>query len=253
MRVARAFFRLLSLALVTLTCYLVLRLGILRSRLAHRSPLGWQVRMLGAWTRAVSRVIGMRIRGEGPVPSPPFLLVANHLSYVDVVLLASRVRGVFVARGDLAGWPILGWLTRSVGTLYLDRGYSRDLPRVAAEVHQVLSQGIGVFLFPEGTSTDGSGVLPFRPSLLETAVQLGMPVSFASLSYSTPAGAASARLAVCWWGEMTFFRHLWELLSLPGFEGKVTFGDAPIQHNDRKILAASLHEAIRGRFEPVTS
>jgi lyso-ornithine lipid O-acyltransferase len=253
MSVARALLKLLALALVTGASYLLLLAGIIASRMARKEPLNWKVRMLGVWARVTSRVIGMRIRSEGSAPRAPFLLVANHLSYVDVLLLASRVHGVFVARGDLAGWPVLGRLTRSVGTLYVDRGSPRDIPRVAAEVQQVLEQGVGVFLFPEGTSTDGSSVLPFRPSMLETAARIGMPVSYASISYSTPAGLAPARLAVCWWGDMTFLPHLWELLSLPGFEGKVVFGGEPVRRADRKALAASLREAIRGRFEPVTS
>ena len=80
-------------------------------------------------------------------------MVANHLGYVDVILLASQVEGVFVARGDLARWPLMGWLSRSVNTLFLDRANRRDLPRVGAEVAETLKRGVGVFLFPEGTST----------------------------------------------------------------------------------------------------
>ena len=209
--------------------------------------------MLGLWARAVARIIGMRIRAEGIPPSPPFLLVANHLGYTDVVLLASRVRGIFVARGDLAHWPILGALTRCVGTLYLDRSSKRDLPRIAAEVKKALEQGFGVFFFPEGTSSDGAGVLPFKPSLLETAAGLLMPVSFASLTYDTLPDAPPARLAVCWWGDMTFFPHLWELLALRGFEARIRFGEVRVLEPDRKRLASSLREAVLSRFEPVTS
>ena len=253
MRRGRALLRVVALVSMTGACYFVLWIGIAALRAGRRDELGWKVSMLRSWARAVSRIVGMKIRAQGAPPMPPFLLVANHLSYVDVILLAARVRGIFVARGDLARWPVLGALTRSVGTLYLDRANKRDLPRVAGKVKQALAQGCGVFFFPEGTSSDGTGVLPFKPSLLETASELAMPVSYASLSYTTPAEAPPARLSVCWWGDMTFFSHLWELLCLPGFEGRIAFGGEPLLASDRKLLAANLREAIRTRFEPVTS
>jgi 1-acyl-sn-glycerol-3-phosphate acyltransferase len=209
--------------------------------------------MLRSWARAACLILGMKVTVRGVPPRPPFLLVANHLGYVDVLLLASRVRGVFVARGDLARWPVLGVLTRSVGTLYLDRSHKRDLPRVAGQVKEALAQGLGVFFFPEATSSDGAEVLPFKPSLLEIASDLAMPVSFASLSYTTPPQAPPARLSVCWWGEMTFFSHVWKLLSLPGFAGKISFGEEALLASDRKVLAARLREAIRSGLEPITS
>ena len=249
----RALLRLAMIAAVSGGLYLALVAGVFILALRRRNALAWKVRMLGSWARATSRVMGMRIQVEGAPPRSPFLLVANHLSYVDVLLLASRVQGVFVARGDLANWPLLGTLTRSVGTIYLDRASKRDIPRVVGEVKAVLGQGLGVYFFPEGTSSDGAGVLPFKPSLLETAAQLEMPVSFASISYTTPATCLPARLAVCWWGDMTFFAHLWDLLGLPGFAARVAFGEEPLLAPDRKQLAATLREAVQRRLEPVTS
>jgi 1-acyl-sn-glycerol-3-phosphate acyltransferase len=252
-RQGRALSRLLMIAALTGAHFLVLVGGVSVLRLLRRNPLAWKARRLGSWSRAVSRAMGMRLRVDGGPPQSPFLLVANHLSYVDVLLLAGRVQGVFVARGDLAGWPLLGVLTRSVGTIYLDRSSKRDIPRVAEQVRAVLAQGLGVTFFPEGTSTDGGAVLPFKPALLETAARLNLPVSYASLSYATGPECPPARLAVCWWGDMTFSDHLWDLLSLPGFEARISFGEQPLLDPDRKQLAATLREAVQRRLEPATS
>jgi 1-acyl-sn-glycerol-3-phosphate acyltransferase len=249
----RALCRLVALALVTGACLAILQLGLWWDALARRQPLSWRARMLGVWARACCQVIGMRIEARGGAPAPPFLLVANHLGYVDILLLAAHARGIFVARGDLAHWPILGWLTRQAGTLYLDRANPRDIPRVVQQADRALHAGVGVFLFPEGTSSDGSDVLPFKPSLLESSARLAMPVSHASLAYTTPCRCAPARLAVCWWGDMPFAPHLWELLKLPYFEARITFGEEPMRHADRKVLAAALREAVRGHFEPAHS
>ena len=100
---------------------------------------------------------------------------------------------------------------------------------------------------PCGT-TSGAHVSPFKSSLLELAAQRRIPVHYASVSYRTPPGAAPAQRAVCWWGEMTFPRHLFELFQLPEFAARVTFGARPIQAADRKALAQELWSAVNAQF-----
>ena len=195
--------------------------------------------------------MGARIESRGAAPEAPFFLVTNHLSYVDVLVLASRVDGVFIAKSDVAGWPIVGALCRSVGTLFVDRRARRDLPRALAAIDRTLAAGQGVVLFPEGTSTRGEEVARFHPSLLEVAARGRHPVSYASLGYVTADGAAPADLAVCWWGDMEFAGHLWGLLALPGFRATLAFGDERIQDDDRKRLALRLRQAVAGLFTPV--
>ena len=110
--------------------------------------------------------------------------------------------------------------------------------------------GRGVVVFPEGTSSSGSDVPAFRPSLLETAVQTDYAVSYASLAYRALPGENPAYRSICWWGDMPFAGHFFRLLAMPGFQASVSFGDEPIRHQDRKILAEQLHGAVRGIFEP---
>jgi 1-acyl-sn-glycerol-3-phosphate acyltransferase len=188
---------------------------------------------------------------EGRPPEPPFFLVSNHLGYVDVVVLGAQFPCVFVAKADVAHWPVFGALCRVADTIFIDRTSKRDIPRVIARIRQVLASGRGVVVFPEGSSTNGAEVLRFRPSLLETAAIAGIPVSYASLSYSTPPGAPPAHRAVCWWDEQTFASHFLGLLGLPEIRASVTFGGETIQERDRKILAERLQYAVRAQFRPV--
>jgi 1-acyl-sn-glycerol-3-phosphate acyltransferase len=211
----------------------------------------WRGFVFRAWARAGARVAGMRINLRGVPPRGAFFLVANHLSYMDVVALASRLDCVFVAKSEVARWPVVGPLCRAVGTVFVDRRNRRSLPVVLDSVGRALAAGSGVVLFAEGTSTSGAGVAPFRPSLLELAARERIPVHYVSLSYRTPAGEAPASEAVCWWGDMTFPDHLYGLFQLPGFGVSLTFGEQPILEGDRKALARRLWSAVNAQFIPV--
>jgi 1-acyl-sn-glycerol-3-phosphate acyltransferase len=186
----------------------------------------------------------MRVRVEGAPPRAPGILVANHLGYVDVIALWTAAPGVFVAKSEVGGWPLVGALGRLFHTLFLDRGRKRDLVRAVAEMERLLASGRGVVFFAEGTSTRGDHVLPFKSSLFEAAVRAGAPVACAGLSYRTRAGARPAEHAVCWWGDMTFPDHVYGLLRLRGFDAELRFAAAPLAGRDRKDLARRAHAAV---------
>jgi 1-acyl-sn-glycerol-3-phosphate acyltransferase len=105
-------------------------------------------------------------------------------------------------------------------------------------------------IFPEGTSSAGRTVEPFKPPLLALATRLGRPVHYAALSYRTPAGEPPAYQAVCWWGGLPFPRHAWGLLQLQSVEATVRFAPDPILEPDRKRLAERLRQAVLAEFEP---
>ena len=211
----------------------------------------WRVRMLGVGARGLSRVLGMQVDVRGVPPRPPFILVTNHLSYVDVILIGSQLPCVFVAKAEIAGWPIFGMLSRVGGTLFIDRRTKRDIPRVLEGMERILASGAGVAIFPEGTSSRGEAVMRFRPSLLEPAVRVDRPVHYAALSYSTPADGPPADTTICWWGDMPFTGHFLKLLRVPRFRASLTFGEEPIRASDRKILATRLQQAVQKRFRAV--
>lgn len=204
-----------------------------------------------AWGRGIARLVGLRIEVRGTPPEPPFLLVCNHLGYLDIVTLMAATPGVFVSRADVAGWPVLGRLARSADTIFIDRSLKRDVARVNALIAAVLEQGRGLIMFPEGTSTGGDDVLPFRSSLLQPAANLDLPVSWASLGYSTPVGAPPASEAVAWWGEMTFGGHFWRLLGLGRVDARLHFGDEAVRGGSRHELARALHEQVAGALPGV--
>ena len=253
MKWVRVVLRLAAVALFTALTYAVLVVLGLALRLVGggRSLGRWRTRIFRTWSRGLLVLMGVVAEVQGRPPEPPFFLVSNHLGYLDIVLLAAQMPCVFVAKAEVAGWPVVGSLCRAADTLFIDRKVKRDIPRVVEQIERVLHGGRGVVIFPEGSSTKGAGVQRFRPSLLESAASARLPVSYAALSYRTPPGSAPAHLAVCWWGEMNFTPHLIELLGLPRIHATVCFGDEKIRESDRKVLARRLQDAVERQFQPV--
>jgi len=247
----RAILRAASLGLVTGGLVGVWLLGRPFAALAGAGER-WRTRVFRTWGRWAGRGFGLRVRVRGAPPAPPFLLVSNHLSYLDIVLLASQLDCVFVSKAEVADWPVLGWLARRMDTVFLDRGRKRDLSTIGAEIVGRLERGQGVVLFPEGTSTCGAQVGAFRPSLLEPAAREHAPVWWAVLRYETPPGCEPAWRAVAWWGGMTLMPHFLALLRLPSIRADLEFGDQPVRDPDRKALAAKLQRAVAARFLPMT-
>ncbi len=207
--------------------------------------------LVRTWARGLAWILNVEIKVSGNQLKPPVFLVSNHLSYLDIIVLLSVVDGFFVAKSEVASWPILGFLARSTGTLFIDRSRKSDLRRVTPLIEEILDSGSNVFVFPEGTSTQGEEVLPFKPSMFEAAIRGKVPVSAASLTYSTPSDGPPAHLAVCWWGDMTFLKHCYELVGLKAIQATVTFTGQPLIAEDRKSLALDAHEAVNSIFTPV--
>jgi 1-acyl-sn-glycerol-3-phosphate acyltransferase len=251
MRTVQAVVRLAAILVLTTVMALVWGSGALLTAGLRRWWLRWRGFMVGVWARSMLKCIGVRLRFVGDPPEAPFCLVANHLSYLDVLLLQSRLSCVFVAKSEVASWPVVGWLAAQVGTLFIDRRHHRDLLRVGALIERALAEGDGVVVFPEGTSSAGTAVLPFKASLLDPLSRLCHPVSYASISYRTPAGEPPASLAVCWWGDMTFADHVFGMLRLSYIEATVTFGAETIREEDRKVLARRLEQRVQDQFIPV--
>src|SRR6266516_123787 len=116
---------------------------------------------LHRWSRFACRVMGIRVTTRGSMPLSG-LLVSNHLSYLDVLVLSSIRPCVFVAKRDVSAWPLFGWLARAAGTIFVDREHRLSSSAVVDLVRATLASGSVVVLFPEGTSSDGSTVLPFK-------------------------------------------------------------------------------------------
>ncbi len=153
--------------------------------------IAWRNRILTGWARDVAHVIGMHVQIEGPLPAAPFLLVTNHLSYLDIPMIASACGCAFVAKKEVARWPLLGRMTADLGAIFVDRENIGDVTRVSECIAAALGAGQSVALFPEGTSSMGARVAPFHPALLASVARLGIPVHYAALTYRTRAGEAT--------------------------------------------------------------
>jgi len=251
MRRLRAYYRLVLFFLVTLY---VAALRAASRLVFHRyssRDLAFRQRLFRLWGRSVLRILKVRLQVQGTPPDPPFFLVSNHLGYIDIGVLSSRLDGVFVAKSDVRSWPFFGAATYVFDTIFIDRTRRADIPRVNQLVEQVLARGEGLVVFPEGTSSGGETVMPFKPGLLELPARLDFPVSLATISYRTPTGEPPARTHVCWWGGMDFGRHLVGLFGLPSLDATLRFGQTKFRGSDRKVLASRLHEEILKLHVPV--
>lgn len=211
----------------------------------------WRQIIFRTWSRWFVKISNMKIEVIGTPPHAPFFLVCNHLSYVDIPTIRAVVEGVYVAKGEIESWFAAGKMVRDIGNIYVNRQCKRDIPRAGLNVLNALDRGEGVIIFPEGTSTKGEEVLPFKSSFLEFAAQTDLAVHYASLSYQTPIDEPPPSYSVCWWDETTFIEHLWRFFQLKEVTAIINFGEKPIQNHNRKELAKELWEAVSENFIPV--
>jgi lyso-ornithine lipid O-acyltransferase len=190
---------------------------------------------------AAIRRLGIELQPEGAFPSHG-LLVANHLGYLDILVLSALHPCVFVSKQEVRSWPLFGLMAKLSGTVFVDRARTSAAHTANAQMSQALSQGAVVVLFPEGTSSDGSQVLPFRPALFDAATKSDAGVVSAHISYDVADGAAARD--VCYWGEMTFFPHLLRLLSRHGVRARVRFDAETKKFADRKLAARITREVV---------
>jgi 1-acyl-sn-glycerol-3-phosphate acyltransferase len=196
---------------------------------------------LHTWCGKVIRRLPIDIAAEGRFPDRG-LLVCNHLSYLDILVLSASAPCVFVAKKDVRSWPLYGQLARLGGTIFIDRSRRLDVTRAGQRIAEALRAGLVVVLFPEATSSDGSTVLPFRPPLFEAAIREHAPVSTAYISYA--AQDAFVGRDICYWGTMTFLPHLLRFLSLRHVSARLRFAAECSKFDDRKLAAATTRLTI---------
>lgn len=187
--------------------------------------------------------MGIRIRIHGEIPHEG-LIVANHVSYADIVALSAVTGCAFVSKKEVARWPLFGLYAKCGATIFVDREKRSAVADVAAEMRERLDAGVPLTLFPEGTSTGGDDVLPFRSSLFEPVVELGCPVTACALRYTLDDGGSVAD-EVAYWRDMTLAPHLLNLLGKNGVTLDIHFGPSSKRTGDRKTLARDLHAEVR--------
>ncbi len=238
--------------------YLLASLAALALPVAGRVRRAWLNRLVTFFAGLVLRLYGVRVTATGSEklahPHGGNLVVANHLSYVDVLVIASLAPVVFVTSIELRNTLLLGQLARLSGSLFVERRKASGLKQEIDAIIEVLNQGFSVVLFPEGTTFNGDGVQPFKQSLLDAAIRAKCSILPACLRYQRvndqPLSVAS-RDAVLYYGGISFFQHFPRFLALRSVEVKISVLHPITAGADesRKHLALRAHEAICAEYQ----
>ncbi len=202
-----SFFFLFTAALFRFVMFLVPRL---RQRLSAALTV--------LWARSTLAVIGISVSATGTehLVRNGMLAAANHQSYLDIIILASVMPALFVAKKEVRTWPLLGWLATLGGTLYIDRNAFRGAVKAMESIVTALQEHVNVVIFPEGTSTNGEQIVRFKPALFRSALVAECPVLPVTITYRSVNGEEATSLnrdLFCWYGDMTFTDHFWKLLN----------------------------------------
>jgi 1-acyl-sn-glycerol-3-phosphate acyltransferase len=204
------------------------------------------------WGKSMCAILAIRREVAGPVPRDgAFLVASNHVSYIDILVLASLYPSLFLAKREIASWPVFGWIARGAGTVFIDREQAKDVVRAGREISARLELGVPVTIFPEGTSSNGVEILPFQPSLLEPAARAAVPCWAASISYETEGSALPPSRTVCWHDSESLATHFPRLLGLKRVVARVRFAEPAIVSDDRKALASALWKKSNASFIPI--
>ena len=223
-------------AAYSLTEYGYLRLKLGRS-LSYSERAAW----LHRCCRKVLPHLGVQVEWHGRPPTSG-LLIANHLTYMDILLLSSMTPCCFLSKAEVRRWLVFGWIAQLAGTIFLDRKNPAALLRANDQLRALLAQGVLVVLFPEGTTSDGSSVLPFHASLFQTTVESDIPLTPAYITYRISEGSLDQD--VCFWGDMTLVPHLWNLFSRSALHAFVIFGATERGFENRKEAAERMHSRV---------
>jgi 1-acyl-sn-glycerol-3-phosphate acyltransferase len=238
-------------------------IGVPVQRLARRKGWALSRAIPPFFARTICALLGVRIRFEGEALGPkPRMIVANHVSWSDILVLASRETPCFVAKSEVASWPLLGAFAQVQDTIFVRRDSRADVPRVNQAMAEKMVAGEDVLLFGEGTSTDGAGVLNFKPSHFAAARDVfrlfpgmkAVTVQPAAIAYTHARGKplnAAERRELAWFGDADLAPHIWLLLKSAPVDCVVVFG-APLAFaadSDRKTVALETERRVRALAE----
>jgi 1-acyl-sn-glycerol-3-phosphate acyltransferase len=205
---------------------------------------------LHRFAAAAIKGLGIEVEVDGSFPERG-ALISNHLGYLDIIVFASLHPCVFVSKVEVASYPVLGWMTTMAGTVYVARGHGGSATKARAGMDAALHAGLPVVFFPEGTTSNGSGLLKFHSGLLSQVLASDAQIVPGHICYSMSEENGEARVSddVCYWGdEVQLLPHIFGLLGLTGIKAQVRFADAPIvftsNPENRKRVAQEAWAAV---------
>ncbi|HET7864882.1 MAG TPA: lysophospholipid acyltransferase family protein [Burkholderiaceae bacterium] len=210
---------------------------------------GGRARCVQWWSATLLRRLGLHWHCDGTPRPGATLIVANHISWLDIAAIhAACPQARFVSKADVKRWPLIGWLVGAAGTLFIERERKRDALRVVHQMAEALRAGQTVAVFPEGTTSEGHGTLPFHANLLQAAIAAEAPVQPVALRFSDRRHAVSP--SAMFVGETTLMQSVWAIACADGLRVQVTLlPPLASAHADRRALA----ERLRGEIGAVLS
>ena len=205
-----------------------------------------QLMLMQRWSQTLLRILNAQMCVDThhlPQQNVGQLILANHISWLDVFVINANTPARFVAKSDVGEWPVIGWMVRRSGTLFIRREFRRDATRANHQVTSCLLGGERVAVFPQGTSTDGTEPVHFHSAMVQSAIDARCTVQPLSIRYHDDEGRTLA--AVAFTGDMTFAASLWKILCLPRFNVAVTYlGELNCVDATRREIARGAQDAV---------
>jgi 1-acyl-sn-glycerol-3-phosphate acyltransferase len=232
------------------TAHVLHGLWTIRTEFGRLTPpqIQWRVR---EWTRQMLLIIGVELVVHGTPPEQgPVLQVANHVSWLDILVMNAARPSRFVSKADAQHWPLLGALISGAGTLYIERGSRRDAMRMVHHMAERLELGDILSVFPEGTTGDGSALLPFHANLLQAAIAARAPVLPVALRF-VDRRTGQPHPAPVFVGETTLIGSIWSTLSADGLQAVVRYGEPQADlGRDRRTWSNDLRTELERMLHP---
>lgn len=223
--------------------------GALELILKHPTTREQQAEWLHQLCSRALRQMNVTLRCDGAFPERG-VVISNHIGYLDIVAFAALHPCSFVAKAEMRRWPILGWMTTTVGTVYVDRGRGGSALRAATGMRAAAAAGVPVVFFPEGTTSNGACVLKFHSGLLMQSLEAQQPITAAFVRYRLTQDnrpGITVENTVSYWDNTPLLVHIFRVLALRGIEIDVRIADAPIEFSPglrRRLVAAEARAAV---------
>ncbi|MCX7147124.1 MAG: lysophospholipid acyltransferase family protein [Sulfuritalea sp.] len=204
----------------------------------------WRQQLKRVWSRQLLGILGIRIEsGDNLSSVEGGLLVGNHISFIDIFVINALLPCAFVAKSEVGQWPLIGWLSRQTGTVFIERGSRKAAHRTHQQMRPAFDAGQRLAIFPAGTTTAGDTLLPFHGALFQSAIDAAVPVHAIALSYHDAGGARSE--APAYIGDISLIDCLMRVLQAGGLVVRVTLAASFVPPlPDRRHLAHRAHQAV---------